>query len=255
MGLFNIFKKKGSKTNKKDTNINNKIIPVFSNMQCEKSVIDNTITLTIRQKQDIYNYTELEKSEGIQGYDYMVKASINNEVFNLYFAAIPSRDIIGGWTVMTIDNSVYEGIKSKTILGPFKVVRYLGQIPCFANDGHIPHIIVELMNIIELEIITKEINEVVNKYNDNAQSKKVDMNNIFIGKCVNKPGCIGCFSGENGWYLYRVDDRFNLLKNGPFSINGIIVALLHALYIPSELQNRTFSDEEYRLYLNGEKSV
>lgn len=88
------------------------------------------------------NASAYDKLMEVQGYDYMVKASINNEIYHLYFAAIPSKNMIDGWKAMTINNSVYEGIKNKTIFGAFKVDRYLGQIPCFANDGHIPHIII-----------------------------------------------------------------------------------------------------------------
>ena len=107
----------------------------------------------------------------------------------------------------------------------------------------------------EKEIIVQEIFEIVSKYNDAFPNNKVDLDNIFIGKCVNKPGCIGCFWRDNGWFLYRVDDRFNLLANGPFSLNGIIVALLRMVYISSDFVNRKFDDAEYRLYLNGEKPL
>lgn len=107
----------------------------------------------------------------------------------------------------------------------------------------------------EKEIIRREFFEIVSKYNDAFPNKKVDSDNIFIGRCVNKPGCVGCFWKDNGWYLYRVDDRFNLLANGPFSLNGIIVALQHMVYIPSDFTNRDFDDEEFRLYLKGEKPL
>jgi len=107
----------------------------------------------------------------------------------------------------------------------------------------------------QTKIITQEIQEIVFKYNDMFPEKKIDFDNIFVGKCVNNPGCVGCYWKEDRWYLYRVDDRFNLLRNGPFSLNGIIVALLHMLYIPAELHSRKFDSEEHNLYLSGEKPV
>ena len=103
--------------------------------------------------------------------------------------------------------------------------------------------------------ILLEIYDVISKFNANFPQKRIDFENIFVGECVNKSGCIGCYWKDDGWYLYRVDDRSNLLMNGPFSLNGIIVALLHMLYIPAELQNRKFDDEEYKLYLSGKKPI
>lgn len=102
----------------------------------------------------------------------------------------------------------------------------------------------------EVEIITKELFEIVSMYNA-AKADKIIFENIFIGKCVNKPDCIGCIYRGNGWYLYRVDDRFNLMGNGPFTLNGIIVALSKSLHIPSEFYTRKFNDKEYNLYLSG----
>ena len=106
----------------------------------------------------------------------------------------------------------------------------------------------------EERMVVLEIYDIVTAFNNCFPQKSIDFNNIFIGECVNKPGCIGCFYRGNGWYLYHVDDRFNLLQNGPFSLNGIIVALSHMLYIPKEFQSREFDEEEYHLYLNGEKA-
>ena len=105
------------------------------------------------------------------------------------------------------------------------------------------------------DTILLEIYDIVSKFNTKFPQNKIRFDNIFIGECVSKPNCIGCFYKEDGWYLYLVDDRFNLLRNGPFSLNGIIVALLHMLHIPAELQNRKFNNEEYKLYLSGEKPV
>ena len=106
----------------------------------------------------------------------------------------------------------------------------------------------------EVEIITKELFEIVSKYNA-AKADKIIFENIFIGKCVNKPDCIGCIYRTNGWYLYYVDDRFNLMGQGPFTLNGIIVALSKSLHIPSEFHTRNFNDEEYSLYLSGYKPM
>ncbi len=90
-------------------------------------------------------------------------------------------------------------------------------------------------------------------YNLENPDEKIEPDNLFINNCVNKPGAIGCYNKNNNWYIYRVDDRFNLLVNGPFTKNAIIVALAKMMYIPSNIIEYGFSDEEYRLYLQGEK--
>ena len=90
-------------------------------------------------------------------------------------------------------------------------------------------------------------------YNLENPDEKIEPDNLFINNCVNKPGAIGCYNKNNNWYIYRVDDRFNLLVNGPFTKSAIIVALAKMMYIPSNIIEYGFSDEEYRLYLQGEK--
>ena len=90
-------------------------------------------------------------------------------------------------------------------------------------------------------------------YNLENPDEKIEPDNLFINNCVNKPGAIGCYNKNNNWYIYRVDDRFNLLVNGQFTKNAIIVDLAKMMYIPSNIIEYGFSDEEYRLYLQGEK--
>ena len=93
-------------------------------------------------------------------------------------------------------------------------------------------------------------------YNSENPNEKIKPDNLFINDCVNKPGAIGCYNKNNNWYVYYVDDRFNLLVNGPFTKNGIIVALAKMMYIPSNIIEYSFSDEEeYRLYLQGKKPI
>lgn len=106
----------------------------------------------------------------------------------------------------------------------------------------------------ELEI-RKLLEKYISLYNSQNPNKKIELDNLFINNCVNKPGAIGCYNKNNKWYIYHVDDRFNLLVNGPFTKNAIITALAKMMYIPSSMIEYKFSDEEYRLYLQGEKPI
>ena len=107
----------------------------------------------------------------------------------------------------------------------------------------------------EEEEIKSALFSYIEVYNSQNLNKKIDLDNMFINNCVNKPGAIGCYYKNNKWYIYRIDDRFNLLVNGPFTKEGVIVALAKMLYIPSNIIKYNFSDEEYDLYLQGEKPV
>jgi hypothetical protein len=106
----------------------------------------------------------------------------------------------------------------------------------------------------ELEI-RSVLEKYVELYNLQNPDKKISLDDLFINKCVNKPGAIGCYNKNNKWYIYHVDDRFNLLVNGPFSKTAIIVALAKMMYIPSKMVDLSFTDEEYKLYLRGEEPV
>lgn len=104
-----------------------------------------------------------------------------------------------------------------------------------------------------------EIKNILEKYialyNSQNLNKKIVLDNLFVNNCVNKPGAIGCYNKNGKWYIYHVDDRFNLLVNGPFTKDAIITALAKMMYIPSSMIEYSFSDEEYRLYLQGEKPI
>ncbi|MBR6514093.1 MAG: hypothetical protein IKT46_04580 [Clostridia bacterium] len=105
----------------------------------------------------------------------------------------------------------------------------------------------------EERLIISEIYEAISDFNNSFSKNSIDINNIFIGEYINKPNSSGCFKKNDGWYLYYVDDRFNLLQQGPFTLSGIIAALCKTLHIPSEFCSRKFTDEEYNLYLSGYK--
>lgn len=106
----------------------------------------------------------------------------------------------------------------------------------------------------ELEI-KNILEKYITLYNSQNQNEKIEFDNLFINNCVNKPGAIGCYNKNNKWYIYRIDDRFNLLVNGPFTKNGVITSLAYMMYIPSSILEFDFSDEEFRLYLQGEKPI
>lgn len=97
--------------------------------------------------------------------------------------------------------------------------------------------------------IRKILSSYIDKYNATHSNNQKSIQSVYINEKRKYPGALGCFSKNNKWYLYTVDDRFNVLLNGPFSIEGIIVALAYEMYItPADLQ---FNEEEYTTYLQG----
>ncbi len=99
----------------------------------------------------------------------------------------------------------------------------------------------------------------VSNYNLQNNKNEISLENLSIlneGDTIsNKPGGMGCFLKNNKWYVYYIDDRFTLMVNGPFSENGVIVALAKMLYIPSQYIPLKFTDAEYEIYLSGEKPI
>lgn len=187
-----------------------------------KQVVDNFATTKTIKEDTISDVLQKEAKEaGYQAYMDYAKGSLTPEEAYLNRGFVKDKD--GKWVygkLVTINDT----IKSNT------------------NEKE------------QQEIITAELFELVSKYNE-MKTDKIDLDNIFIGKCVNKPGGIGCIYRSNGWYLYHVDDRFNLMGQGPFTLNGIIVALSKSLHIPCEFYTRKFNDEEYKLYLSGYKPM
>lgn len=110
--------------------------------------------------------------------------------------------------------------------------------------------------------IEREANEIRNTiekdimlFNSQDFGREIKSDDVFINRVVNKPGAIGCYNKNNKWYIYHVDDKFNLLVNGPFSKEGIIQALAIHLHIPSSVADHYISDEEFDIYLDGMKPI
>ena len=115
---------------------------------------------------------------------------------------------------------------------------------------------IDIMNkkmIFEENEIKSELKKYIESFNNQCPDKKIDLDNLFINDCINKPGAIGCYYKNSEWYIYHVDDKFNLLVNGPFSKDAIITAIATMLFIPSHIVKYSFTDAEYDLYLQGER--
>ena len=109
----------------------------------------------------------------------------------------------------------------------------------------------EVNELEEAEQIRCELEKYIDLYNSLHPEEKIDPGNVFVNRYVNKIGSIGCRFEDDGWYIYEVDDRFNLLTNGPFSKNGALKALTTMLYMPSEITKLRFTEDELRLFLRG----
>ena len=109
--------------------------------------------------------------------------------------------------------------------------------------------------LLEAKEIESALKKYIESFNNQYADEKIDSDDLFINNCVNKPGAIGCYNKNGKWYIYYTDDRFNVLVNGPFSKGGIITALATMLFIPSDINDYRFTDEERDIFLQGFRPI
>lgn len=108
---------------------------------------------------------------------------------------------------------------------------------------------------IESKEILEELEKYVKRYNELNPNRTINIDKVHINEIVKELGSIGCYKNDKSWIKYYVGDNNKVMVNGPYSKDGIIKALATTMYIPTELIDKNFTDEEFETYTKGEVPI